>query len=70
MATRRVKLEDVKKLKTRTDYDKVDQLTDDEVEKAAREDADSALPTEDELAQFKPARKRPPKPTEKKSCPE
>jgi len=65
MPTKRVKLSELKNLKTKTDYDKVDQLTDEEIEKAAREDPDSALPTEEQLAKFRPARKRPPKPTEK-----
>jgi hypothetical protein len=60
-----VKLSELKKLKTKTDYDKVDQLTDEEIEKAARKDPDSALPTEEQLKEFRPARKRPPKPTEK-----
>jgi len=70
MAIKRVKLDDVKKLKSRTDYDRVDQMTDEEIERAAREDPDSALPTEEQLSEFHPARNRPPKPTEKKKCPD
>ena len=59
MATRRVKLADLKKAKGRTDFDKLDNLTDEEIEKAAREDPDSALPTEKEVQELIPARKRP-----------
>ena len=59
MATKRVKLADLKKAKGRTDFDKLDNLTDEEIEKAAREDPDSALPTEKELGELWPARKRP-----------
>jgi hypothetical protein len=53
MAMKRVELSDLKKTKGKTDFEALEKLTDEEIEKAAREDPDSALPTEEELKQFR-----------------
>ncbi len=46
-------LEELKKLKSRTDLDRLKKMTDEELEKAAKDDPDSALPTDEELKKFK-----------------
>ena len=61
MAIKRMKQGDIGKKKGRSDFKRVDELTDEEIEEAARNDPDSALPTDEELENFKPARKRPTK---------
>jgi hypothetical protein len=55
MAIRKVSAEEAKKIKGRTNWEKVDKLTDEEIEEAARSDPDSALPSEEELRDFRPA---------------
>lgn len=41
------------KLKGKTNWNEVDSLTDEQIEDAAKEDDDSALPTDEELKEFK-----------------
>ncbi len=53
MSEKTYTLEEIKKMKSKTDHDKVNKLTDEEIEKAAKEDPDSALPTDEELKKFK-----------------
>ena len=58
MTIKRITEEEAKKLKGRTKWEEVDKLTDEQIEEAARCDSDSALPTDEELRDFKPAKKR------------
>lgn len=53
MTTKKVKFSEISGLKGKTKKEELDKLTDEDVEKAAREDQDSALPTDDELKEFK-----------------
>lgn len=46
-------LEELQKLKSRTDYERLKNMTDEEIEQAAKDDPDSALPSEEELKKFK-----------------
>lgn len=57
MAIKKITAEQVKKLKGKTDWQEIDKLTDEEIEQAAKDDPDSALPTDEELKQFKPVKK-------------
>lgn len=53
MSEKTYTLEELKKLKSKTDYERLKNMTDEEIEKAAKEDPDSALPTDEELKKFK-----------------
>ena len=53
MTVTRIKKEDLKHQKGTTDWERVEQLTDEEIREAARNDPDTALPTEEELREFK-----------------
>ncbi len=53
MATVKVNLEQIKKLKSKTNKEKFDALTDSEILEAALSDPDSVVPTEEELKEFK-----------------
>jgi hypothetical protein len=53
MSEKTYTLEEIKKLKSRTDYKRLKNITEEEIEKAAAEDPDSALPTDEELKKFK-----------------
>jgi hypothetical protein len=53
MAIVRYTAEEALKLKTETDFERVDALTDEEVEQAAKSDPDSFWPTPEQLKQFK-----------------
>ena len=52
MGTKKVRLDEIAKLKGKTDKKEFDELSDEDIEGAAKEDPDSALPTEDELREF------------------
>ncbi len=52
MGTKKVHLDEIAKLKGKSDRKAFDELTDEEIEEAAKDDPDSALPTEDELREF------------------
>ena len=52
MGAKKVRLDEIAKLKGKADQKEFDEPTDEEIEKAAKEDPDSALPTEDELREF------------------
>ncbi|MCL7422131.1 MAG: hypothetical protein M8364_14625 [Methylobacter sp.] len=58
MAIKKISAEEVKKLKGKTNWQEVDEITDEEIEDAAKSDPDSALPTDEELKQFKPVKKK------------
>ena len=58
MAIKKITAEEASKLKGKTNWKEVDVLTDEEIEEAAKSDPDSALPTDEELKQFKPVAKR------------
>lgn len=45
--------EELKKLKSKTDYERLKNMTEEEIEQAAKDDPDSALPTDEELKKFK-----------------
>ena len=53
MAIKKVTAEEIKKLKGKTNWKEVDDITDEEIEVAAKSDSDSAFPTDEELKQFK-----------------
>ena len=57
MAIKKISAEEAKKVKGKTDWKEVDTLTDEEIEEAAKSDPDTALPTEEELKQFKKLKK-------------
>jgi hypothetical protein len=46
-------LEELKKLKSQSDYARLKNMTDEEIQQAAKCDPDSALPTDEELKKFK-----------------
>jgi len=56
MAIKKISSEEAKKSKGKTDWDKVDNLTEEEIESAAKDDPDSALPSDEELKDFKPVK--------------
>jgi len=45
--------DELKKIKSETDYERLKNMTDEEIEQAAKDDPDSALPTDEELKKFK-----------------
>ncbi len=45
--------DEIKKIKSQTDYERLKYMTDEDIEQAAKDDPDSALPTDDELKKFK-----------------
>jgi hypothetical protein len=53
MAEKTYTLEEIKKLKSKTDNERIKKITEEEIEKSAKEDPDSALPTDEELKKFK-----------------
>jgi hypothetical protein len=53
MAVKKVSSTEARQHKGTTDWKTVAELTDEEIEKAAKEDPDSALPTPEQLKQFK-----------------
>jgi len=53
MAIKKITSEEAKNIKGKTDWEKVDNLADDEIEKAAKSDPDSSLPTDEDLKKFK-----------------
>ncbi len=52
MAIRKITSKEAKNIKGKTDWEEVDNLTDEEIEEAAKSDPDSALPTDEELNKF------------------
>jgi hypothetical protein len=58
MVIKKISSEEAKKIKGTTNWNEVDALTDKQIEEAAKEDVDTALPTDEELKEFKPVRKK------------
>jgi hypothetical protein len=58
MAIKKISSKEAKKISGSTNWNEVDTLTDKQIEKAAKEDADSALPTDEELKEFKSVEKK------------
>ena len=58
MAIKKITAEQAKKLKGKTNWQEVDEITDEEIERAAKDDPDSALPTNEELDEFKPVKNK------------
>ena len=54
MAIKRVSSEQARQLTGMTDWTKVDAMTDEDIEAAAKDDPDSPLLSEEELKEFKP----------------
>ena len=52
MGIKKVKVEDVKKLKGRTSKEELDKMTDSEIKQAVLADKESFIPTEEELQEF------------------
>ena len=52
------KKEELKKKKGKTNFDKLRKTTDKDIENQVSSDPDSVIPTEEELAEFKPAKDR------------
>ena len=53
MAIKRYTLEEIEELKDQSDTERLKNMTDEEINEAAKSDLDSALPTDEELKQFK-----------------
>lgn len=58
MIIKKITAEQAKKLKGKTNWQEVDEITDEEIAKAAKDDPDSALPTKEELDEFKPVKNK------------
>lgn len=58
MAIKKISAEEAQKLKGTTNWEEVDNITDEEIEKTSKDDPDTALPTDEELKQFKPVKKK------------
>jgi len=56
MTIKKISAEDAKKLQGKTNWNEVDKITDQEIEEAAKNDLDTALPNDEELKQFKPVK--------------
>lgn len=57
MTIKKIFAEEAKKMKGKTNWKEFDEITDDEINEAAKSDHDSALPTDEELEQFKTVKK-------------
>jgi hypothetical protein len=53
--------EELRKKKGKTDFGKLRRTTDKDIDEQVKNDPDSVIPTEKELEEFKPAKKRGPK---------
>lgn len=58
MVIKKISSEEAKKIKGTTNWKEVDTLTDKQIEEAAKGDDGTALPTDEELKEFKPVRKK------------
>lgn len=58
MTIKKVHSEEAKKAKGKTNWKEVDRLSEQDIEQAAKDDPDSALPSADELKGFKPVNPR------------
>lgn len=53
MAIKKISADEAKKIKGKTDWEKVDDLSDEEIKEAVENDPDTVLPTDEELKKFK-----------------
>ena len=58
MVIKKYSKEEVESMDDKTDYDRVSNMTENEVRDNAKSDSDAPLQTESELEGFRPARKR------------
>ena len=57
MPTKKYPDKELKKVKDKTDYNRVNNMTDEEIEENATTDEDSKTPTDEELKKFKKVKK-------------
>lgn len=57
MAIKKYTEEEIRKLKDKTDYERLKSMTEDEIEKNSEIDKDSKTPSEEELKKFKKVKK-------------
>ncbi|MCW8934906.1 MAG: hypothetical protein OQK98_09290 [Gammaproteobacteria bacterium] len=53
MTERTYTLDELKNIISKTDYERLKNMTDEEIEQAAKDDPDSNLPSDEELEKFK-----------------
>ncbi len=58
MAIKKYTKEEVKKMEDKTDYERVENMTEEEIRKNAEDDPEVPLQSEEDLAGFKSAKKR------------
>ncbi|VAW60258.1 hypothetical protein MNBD_GAMMA08-1476 [hydrothermal vent metagenome] len=58
MAIKKYSKEEVEKMEDKTDYERVENMTEEEIRKNAESDPDVPLQSEEDLERFKPAKKR------------
>ena len=57
MSTKKYTEEELKKLKDETDYERLDSMTNEEIEENSKSDPDSLSPSDEDLAKFKKVKK-------------
>jgi hypothetical protein len=58
MTIKKYSKEEVEKMEDKTDYERVENMTEEEIRKNAESDPDVPLQSEEDLEEFKPAKKR------------
>ncbi len=58
MTIKKYSKEEVEKMEDKTDYERVENMTEEEIRKNAKSDPDVPLQSEEDLEGFKPAKKR------------
>lgn len=57
MAIKKYTKEELKKLKDQTEYERLDEMSEEEIEEGSKSDPDSLTPTKDDLSKFKKVKK-------------
>lgn len=57
MTIKKYSEEEIKQIKDQTDYDRLKEMTDEEIEENSRTDEDSLTPSDDDLKKFKKVKK-------------
>jgi hypothetical protein len=57
MAIKKYTKKEIEKMEDKTDYERVKNMSDEEIEKNAQEDSDSLPPTDEQMKKFKKVRK-------------
>ena len=57
MAIKKYTKEELKKLKDQTEYERLDEMSEEEIEEGSKSDPDSLTPTNDDLSKFKKVKK-------------